>query len=225
MAALLPNGNAYWPIVLQVSKETPDFEHVRGPFNVDDGRVMLGTNQSSVDTVVSYAFSLLEFLSFKAETLQVIQAYLQIYPADIHAFEYGKTGDVEFNGDIVRKFSLTYNYSEEGSFLDPNNYRFVAAKLDFPIPMYGYYSNQSIFIPIPSRLLDSQMNVTLRIDPKVLWEIFIISVIVHIIPEDITPWWSHNLPLIFALVSIELAVLVISTTVFFKTAIRKKAKV
>ena len=221
---LLPNGDAYWPIVLQAAKDAPDFESIRGVFHNEGGRLTLGTNRSLTETVVSFRFTLLEFASFRQETLKAMEAYLQVYPADIRASEYGKSGEVFFNGELIKSFSLTLNYSykNSSSFLDPTNYRFEPMRLDFPIPVYGYFSNESVFIPVPIRLIDPVMNITLRIDPKVQWEIYIISVIVHILPENIHPWWSDNLPLLTLLISGEIAGFVIATLVFRRAIARRK---
>jgi hypothetical protein len=224
IAALLPNGNAHWPIVLQATKDAPDFDSIRGVFFSEGGRLTLGTNRSLTETVVSFRLTLLEFTSFRQETLDAMEAYLQLYPADIRASEYGKSGDVFFNGEIIRSFSLTLNYSQSNSssFLDPTNYRFAPMRLDFPIPVYGYFSNESVFIPVPIRLIDSVMNVTIRIDPKVLWQIYILSVIVRIVPENISPWWSDNLPLITLLVSSEVAVSAVGILGLRKTMAKGK---
>ena len=205
IAALLPDGNAYWPIVLQVTKDAPDFESIQGVFHSEGGRLILGANRSLTETVVSFRFALLEFASFRQETLKAMEAYLQLYPGDIRASEYGKSGDVFFNGEVIKRFSLTLNFSQEKSFLDPTNYRFAPMRLDFPIPMYGYLSNRSLFLPVPVGLLDTNINVTLRIDSNVLWEIYVISVIVHIIPEEVSPWWQENLLLICGIALTELA--------------------
>jgi len=222
IAALLPDGHASWPIVLQATKDAPDFESIQGVFYDEGGKLTLGSNQSLAETVVSFRFALLEFASFRQETLKAMEAYLQVYPADIRASEYGKNGDVYFNGAAIKRFSMTQNYPREKSFLDPTNYRFEPVSLGFPIPVYGYFSNESTFIPVPIRLIDLVMNVTIRIDPNVLWQIYILSVIIRIAPENISPWWSDNLPLMTLLVSGEATGFVICALWLRRAAARRK---
>jgi hypothetical protein len=215
------NVFAYWPIVFQVAKDGSDFASIRGPVHVRDGGVIADSNESLTETSATYMLLLREFVSFTEEAKNAMEVYLQIYPADIRAYEYGKTGDVLFNQVMVKRFNLTLKDPDEKLFFDESNYRFTHSGLDFPIPMYGYLSDQSLFLRVPVRLLDTNMNVTFRMDPSVLWEVSIVSIIAHIIPEEVSPWWKENLPIMFGIVFAEL-ISVSLTVKFWKWRILRK---
>lgn len=204
VTSFLLNAFAYWPIVFQVAKEGADFTLIQGPHELGEGKLSLNPNNSSIETVVSYDFVLREFVSFNEKILQVAEAYLQIYPADVRAYEFGKIGHLYFNGVIIKKFNLTWNHPQEEFFFDKSNYRFKQNMLGFPIPMYGHFANYSLFIPVPTSLLTTHINVTIRMGPNVLFDAYIISIIIRIIHEKVSPWWLENLPIICGIVSAEL---------------------
>jgi len=220
--SLTSSAFAYWPIVFQVAKEGSDFAAIRGPLQVKDSGLAVDPNKSVTETVASYMFVLTEFVSFREEILKAMEVYLQIYPADVRGYELGKIGDVYFNGAIVKRFNLTSSFHGESFFFDKSNYRFTKSILEFPIPLYNYLSDQSLFIPVPSSLLATNINVTFRMDPNVLWEVYIISVIVRIIPDQVSVWWRENLPLIYGIISAEIVCMIVFITKFSKPRILKK---
>ena len=204
VTSLFSNTFAYWPIVFQVAKEGTDFTFIQGPHEFEEGKLSLNPNNSSIETVVSYDLVLREFVSFNEEMIQAAEVYLQIYPADVRAYEFGKIGHVYFNGVIIKKFNLTWSHPQEEFFFDKSNHRFTQDMLGFPIPMYGHFSNYSLFIPVPTSLLTTHINVTLRMGPNVMCDVHIISIIVRITNEEVSPWWRENLPFICGIVSAEL---------------------
>ncbi len=204
IASSSSNALAYWPIVFQVAKEGAEFTFVQGPHQLAEGKLSLNPSNSSIETIVSYDFVLREFVSFSEEILKATEAYLQLYPADVRAHEYGKTGHVYFNGAIIKRFNLTCSCPEEEFFFDGSNYRFTQSMLDFPIPMYRHFSNSSLFIPVSTSLLATHINATFRMDPNVMWDVYVISIIVHIVHEEVSPWWLENLPIICGIVSAEI---------------------
>jgi len=216
LASSSSNTLAYWPIVFQVAKEGAEFTFVQGPHQLAEGKLSLNPSNSSIETIVSYDFVLREFVSFSEEILKATEVYLQVYPADVRAHKYGKTGNVYFNGAIIKRFNLTWSCPEEEFFFDESNYRFTQNMLNFPIPMYGRFSDSSLFIPVSTSLLATHINATFRMDPNVMWDVYVISIIVHIIHEDISPWWLDNLPIICGIVSAEIIGIAFTVKAFRK---------
>jgi hypothetical protein len=216
-----PSAFAYWPIVFQIAKEGSDFAAIRGPLQVKDSGLTVDPDKSAAETVASYMFVLNEFVSFREEILKAMEVYLQIYPTDVRGYEFGKIGEVYFNGAVVKRFNLTLSFHGEKLFFDKSNYRFTKSSLGFPIPLYSYLSNQSLFIPVPASLLETNINVTFRMDPNVLWEVYVISVIVRIIPNQVSAWWQENLPLIYGIASAQLVGITMFIAKFLKRRILK----
>ncbi len=221
-ASLLPlDAFAYWPLVFQVSKNGSDFASSQGPLQLRDTAVGVYQNQTMVSSVVTYTFVLREYDSFSEEVLKGADVYVQMYPADVMSYEYGRKGDVYFNGATIEQFNLTQRYGK-GVFLDKSNYRFGHTSLGFPIPMYNYLSNESLFIAVPVSLLSASINLTFKMGPNVLWELYVVSVIVRINPEAVTPWWRENLQAIYAVVSLELICLGLILVRFTRHTLKRK---
>lgn len=208
------NALAYWPIVFQVAKDGADFQFSRGPVRVVDNSIKIDSKARPNESVVSYKLVLKEYVSFQEDIFKAMEAFVQIYPSNVRANETGKTGELLFNGAIIKRYNMVLRYPGENFSFDESNYRFGRYTLDFPIPLYGYLSNESAFIRFPVSLLAADNNLTFRMDPNVLWEVSIVSVIVHIIPEKISPWWMQNLPTLYALVLLELTSLAFILTLW-----------
>jgi hypothetical protein len=210
------NALAYWPIVFQVAKNGSDFQSSQGPVRLVNGGIIVASTAKSNESIVSYEIVLREYVSFREDILKSTGVYVQIYPSNVRAPKFGKTGELFFNGVIIKKFNLIFPDPRNELFFDESNYRFGHNTLDFPIPIYGYLSQMSAFIHVPTNLLATNINLTFRMDPSVMWEVSIVSVIVHIIPGNISPWWTQNLPTLYTLVSLELTVFALILTLWLK---------